>query len=176
MTKRSMIPFSLTAASAAALAGCGGPAPGEGIESEMAPEPMPEIVSADEAIHTAAIPAIDPETMQTAEIDKVLPPGTRCGFAYTASSRPVLSGSNGAGVVKIHGRLVELRSDATTAEALAGPTTFQTEGMRLTVRPLDEKPRVQDGESQQKAEMHFEIEDGLTVGYRGWYRCSSRDT
>ena len=167
--------MTLAGVSAGALAACGGPAPGEGMESEMAPEPMPEIVSADQALHTAAIPAIDPETMQEAEIDKVLPAGSRCGFSYTSSSRPVLSGGTGTGVVKIHGRLVALQSDATTADALAGPITFQTEGMQLTVRPLEDKPRVRNGESRQKAEMHFEIEDGLTVGYRGWYSCSPKD-
>lgn len=79
--------------SALGLTACGGPAPGEGMESEMAPEPMPEIVPADEAIHAAAIPAIDPERIQEAEIDKVLPDGARCTFSYTAAGRPVLAGA-----------------------------------------------------------------------------------
>ncbi|WP_337588836.1 DUF6692 family protein [Parvularcula oceani] len=166
----------LTSIATLGLAACGGPAPGEGMESEMAPEPMPEIVPADEAIRTAAIPDIDPERMQEAEIDKVLPAGARCTFSYTAAGRPVLAGApaeRGKGVVKIHGRLVALEVDATSIDALAGPTEFRAEGMRLTVRPLEEAGETIDPDRQRKAEMRFEIKEGLTVGYRGWYRCRS---
>ena len=150
---------------------CGGPAPGEGMESKMAPEALPEVVSAQSAIQIAAIPAIDPETMEDAEIDKVLPPGARCGFSYTSSSQPVLSGDGGTGVVKIHGRLVKLQASTASSEISSKPAEYRTEGMRLTVRLLEDNPKRKNGTTRQEAEMHFEIEEGLTVGYRGYYTC-----
>jgi len=170
----------LRAAGLLALAACGGPVPGEAVDSAMAPEPMPEIVSPDRAIHTAAIPSIDPEAMQAAEIERVLPAGPRCGFSYTATSMPVLSGAvsprgGSAGVVKIHGRLVELRSEASSLESLTGPTEFSADGIRMDVRPLGETVRIRNGEPWE-AEMHFRIEEGLTVGYRGWYGCEGLET
>lgn len=146
------------------------------MEQPLAEEPMPEVVSAEEAIQSPNIPAIDPLTMHESEVQKVVPAGPRCSFAYTAASPPVLVGATDRqtnrliGVVKLHGRLVELTANqADPLEALATGPTFTADGLRLAVEP---EPAT-GGTGRRPANMHFEIlEEGLLIGYRGWYSCS----
>ncbi|MBB4658133.1 hypothetical protein [Parvularcula dongshanensis] len=160
------------------LAACGGPAPGEGMDAPMASEPVPEVVPARDAVMTADIPTIDPGTMNEAEIEKVLPEGPRCSFVYTAASPPVLAGALPAGggpargVVKIHGRLVALEGAVQDFDALRGGTRFASGDVSLEVSPDPQKEgRVRDGVRRRPADMVFRLEEGLTVGYRGWWRC-----
>lgn len=157
------------------LAACGDPAPGEGVESPLMQKPMPEIISAQQAIQTPDLPTIDPQTLHESEIEKVLPAGPRCAFAYTAESPPVLAatiaGTNGAlGVIKIHGKLVKVTAASILSyEALAAGARFTTDGVIITVT----LPEDEDLDSTRwPADMEFELEQGLQVGYRGWYSCN----
>lgn len=162
------------------LTGCGDPAPGEGMEKPLAEKPMPEVVPGPVAVGTPDITTIDPAAMDQAEIRKVVPPGPRCSFAYTAASPPVLVGgvaarkASIAGVVKLHGRLVELTAQhAKTVDELGAGAIFTTQGITLTVKP-DREEDAEVGESQHRwpADLLFELDQGLHVGYRGWYTCT----
>ncbi len=155
------------------LAACGDPAPGEGVEKPLMSDPSPKMVGAREAVGTPDIPTIDPQTLDAAEIEKVLGVGPRCAFAYTAESKPVavfqVTGDNaGQGVVKIHGRLVKLAG----REAEVGGFTLSGDGMSVRIEPAGEGGDSRPAE-QREADMQFELEQGLHVGYRGWYRCTS---
>lgn len=161
------------------LTACGDPAPGEGMEKPLAEEPMPEVVPGPVAVGTPDITTIDPATMNAAEIDNVVPPGPRCSFAFTAASPPVLVGGVNAtgdaitGVVKLHGRLVELAAQhAKTIDELNAGATFTAQGIRLTVKPeREEGGEVGERRRRWPANLLFELEQGLHVGYRGWYTC-----
>lgn len=161
---------------ALALAGCGGPAPGEGVKQPLMRGPAPELVSLGEAVQAPDITAIDPQTMHQAEIEKALGAGPYCAFAYTAESPPVLAfkAAEGVrGVIKIHGRLVMLGAEqaqqpATPAQGVA----LSTEGGRVEVRVANGSAG--SGGEPQVADMLFELEQGLRVGYRGWYRCAAQ--
>lgn len=163
------------------LAGCGDLAPGEGIENPMMQEPSPEVVGAQQAINSPDIPAIDPQTMEQAEIEKVLGDVSYCAYRYTAESPPILAISNtdqGQGsraVTKIHGRLVELTANQNPGyENLKEGLVFTAEGLEMKV--------VSNGEGETEsakpgelvtAELHFSLHQGLNIKYLGWYECKA---
>ena len=60
----------------ALLSACGDPAPGEGMEQAPMPDPMPELLGAREAVQSPDIPTIDPQTLEAAEVRKVLGSGS----------------------------------------------------------------------------------------------------
>lgn len=163
----------LTPLAALLLTACGDPAPGKGVKEPLMSGPTPEVVSAREAVATPDIPTIDPQTLDTAEIEKVLGAGPRCLFAYTAESAPVvaleLTGDKaGQGVLKIHGRLVKLAARRTEA----GGFDLSAEGMSVSIQPAKGAGDAMPTELTE-ADMLFELEQGLRVGYRGWYRCTT---
>ncbi|BAP79898.1 V-type H(+)-translocating pyrophosphatase [Pseudomonas sp. MT-1] len=163
----------LTPLAALLLTACGDPAPGEGVKKPMMSGPPPEVVGAREAVGTPDIPTIDPQTLDAAEIEKVLVAGPRCLFAYTAESPPVVAlrvtgDSAGQGVVKVHGRLVKLAAQ----RADAGGFALSADGMSVKIQPADAGDEARPTELRE-ADMLFELEQGLRVGYRGWYRCTT---
>lgn len=166
---------SLVPLAALLLSACGDPAPGEGMAKAPMSNPSPEIVSAREAVNTPDIPTIDPQTLDAAEIGKVLAAGRVCSFAYTAESPPVValrmaSDETGQGVVKIHGRLVQL----VASRAESGSFLLKADGMRLGIDlPSADEGR---GGEPREADLHFELEQGLRVGYHGWYRCTGSES
>lgn len=157
------------------LGACDNPAPGEGAPKPLAEGPLPKAVSVSEALSSPVLTTVDPGPLDQAEADKVLPPGPRCSFSYTAEGPPVLIASplpnveQAKGVVKLHGLLVEVSSQAVNGvKSLAQGTTFVADGLRLKVEPEGNET----GE-RRVANMEFELsQSGLLVGYRGWYSCS----
>lgn len=159
------------------MAACDNPAPGEGMLRPLAEEPLPEVVPAAEALRSPDLTTLDPGTLDRAEIEKALPAGPQCSFKYTAESLPVLAAalppgsSHPQGVVKLYGRLVQLTGHLGQGrEDLAEGATFTAEGMRLTIKP--------EGEANAKrrvANMQFKLDQGLLVGYRGWYGCTDKN-
>jgi len=162
--------------SAMLLSACGDPAPEEGMEKPPMKGPAPVVVGAKEAVQLPDIPTIDPQTLDEAEVRKVLGAGPYCSFAYTAESSPITAfgdpgqgAAAGKGMVKIHGRLVELSAQ----RAEAGTIGLIAEGMKLDINIVE--PSGQDdmnATERREADMHFELEQGLRVGYRGWYSCT----
>lgn len=165
----------LAACSLVLVSACGDPAPGEGVDGSVGEHPMPEIVSATEAVQSVSVSEIDPGTMQESEIRKVLPSGPRCSFAYTAESPPILAstmGPNGqaVGVIKIHGRLVKVSAPQVTGfEALVKGGSFKAGDIELEIRPEEQ------GIGKRPSEAHFLIGNELTVGYQGWYSCTQNE-
>ena len=175
---RQILILSTVTLGTAFLAGCGDPAPGEGVENPMMQGPSPEVVGAQEAVNSPDIPAIDPQTMQEAEIEKVLGDAAYCAYRYTAESPPILAISQSnqdAGsqaVAKIHGRLVQLTSDQKPSyESLQQGLLFAADGM--TMRVVSEELEKPESGKQFTAELHFSLQQGLNVGYLGWYECDA---
>lgn len=162
---------------AAVLGACDNPAPGEGVDHPPMETTQPEVTTAPEAVRGADLPKTDPETMAEAEFETLLPAGPRCTFAYTAESPPILAAAVGTethGITKIHGRLVRLVAPATTDfEALTQGANFAADGLRVTVTPdpnAEWEPTTEE-KQRRPAELHLTLEQGLNVGYRGWYIC-----
>lgn len=142
-----------------------------------------QVVPAPVAITTAEVATTDPQTMNAAEIGKVLGLGPMCGFAYTDGGDPVLAlgpspaGTAPVGVMKLHGFLVELRPAAADSFGeLANGGILVAPGIRATVMPApDEGGESEDGVRRFEATLRFELlqGQGLQVGYRGFYACSS---
>lgn len=171
----------IVASSVIFLAACDNPAPGEAVEHQLMEKPMPVVVSASEALQTPDITATDPGTMKEAEIRKVLPLGFQCSFAYTAESLPILAGvllSDGKtaqGVIKIHGRLVEIiAQDVASKSELVDGAVFAADGLKLEVRPDPLEDVSESVMHRRPADLVFELEQGLHVGYRGWYECGTQ--
>ncbi|MFC0201488.1 DUF305 domain-containing protein [Paracoccus rhizosphaerae] len=106
---------------------------------------------------------LDPSPMAPAEADRLLPPGPRCVFNRSPETDPVLwvaaDGSRGA--MKLNGVLVQLNS-------AAGDDTLTAQGATMTVRPLGD-----EADWRSDAELVFTLDDGPTVGYRGFYSCDA---
>lgn len=156
--------------------GCDGPSAPDVPTVSMADKPMPKIVSATEAIRNPVIPKLDPATLDSTEIDKVLSDGPRCVFRYTAASPPILAStsagtaSNAEGVIKINGRLVKLSSSNPTKwPQLATGAVFANEGIKVEIISEADK----DPAKERAATMHFNIQPDFHAGYKGWYRCDN---
>lgn len=159
------------------LTACGDPAPGAGMKEPLMRPPLPEVVSGREAINSPDIASIDPQTLDQSEVDKVLGPGPFCNFAYTAESPPVVAikhdGESGLarGVVKIHGKLVQLSSEPMAGySALGAGASLAADNINVVVA-LGKDGDVEPNGEKAIADLHFELAQGLKVGYRGWYTC-----
>ena len=67
--------------------------------------------------------------------------------------------------MKLNGVLVPLEA---AGETQAGGAVFAAPGTTVTVRPLGEK-----ADWRSDAELVFELDRGLTVGYRGFWGCET---
>ena len=135
-----------------------------------------EVVSAQEALQGAHIPTLDPHTMNDAEISKALGRGPYCAFRYTSAGKPVLAikpqdaaRSQAAGVVKLNGQLVALHSQASPGALVLTADNVQ---LRMTFADRQEGGEPQS-EQMRTAELLFQVDQRLRVGYRGYYVCAA---
>ena len=123
--------------------------------------------SIEDALDNTLVAGLDLATLPPAEAYQVLEPGPRCAFARSPETDPVLwaSADGGAGAIKLNGVIVPLR-----AEAEIGPehAAFAASGITLAVDALGE-----EADWRSNAELVFELDPGLSVGYRGFYRCEA---
>lgn len=141
------------------------------------PTNLIEVKTAEEALKGAHIPTVDPATLNDAEIRKVIGDHPHCSFRYTSSGRPVLvasrkaDGTPEAGVVKLNGNLVHLEA-STDARATGGGFVLAKPPLRLAVQGVPESAAPLEGR-QIEADLVFEVEQRLKVGYGGFLSCSS---
>ena len=131
-----------------------------------------ELVPVEQAIQSAEIAGTDLGSMNDAEVRKVIDPGPHCSFSYVEDGQPVLViTAAGAGparaYTKLHGRLVEL--PAASAAPLPGGGVFRAGGMQVALAP-HEGNRAEPGRLVE-ADLLFQLQQGLRVGYTGFYRC-----
>jgi hypothetical protein len=138
------------------------------------PEPA-TVAAAAEALAGAHVPALDPASLNDAEIRKVIGSRPHCLFRYTSSGRPVAvaasipDGSLDVGVVKLNGRLVPLKADH-GVPGLRGSFVLVSDPVRVTVQPYLPAP-AEPGEAPVDAQMVFEVGQALRVGYAGYAEC-----
>ena len=126
-------------------------------------DPPAEVGTVDDAIGRALISTLDPSPMPEAEAEQILEPGPRCVFNRSPETDPILWASEGGpAAMKLNGVLVPLEAGAETD----GGLEFTSQGVTMTVRPLGD-----EADWRSDAELVFELDQGLTVGYRGFYDC-----
>ncbi|MDQ3287604.1 MAG: DUF305 domain-containing protein [Pseudomonadota bacterium] len=150
-------------------------------ETQAQPRPVPAV----EAVSSANIATTDLEELDEAEVERVLGRNDYCSFSYGGNAGPVLAASSpaagqdtGRGVVKIHGRLVEVQAMYDSAQdSVASSLSLTADGMRIAVEAAGvESTNAVDGERTRETNARLHLNAGLTVGYRGFYACdSSRD-
>lgn len=155
-------------------------APGNDRAAEYASPPAAaDVASASEAVKQANLASVYPETMTTQEIGKVVR-GRSCQFTYTGVGDPVLvievdkSGADpGRGVMKLNGKLVELRAATGRGQdLLVGTTIMEADGIRSIVRPNQERVESEGkGTQRREASLRFEIDGVEEIGFWGFYTC-----
>ena len=105
--------------------------------------------------------------MPEAEADRLLDAAAWCRFNRSPETDPVLwmTKDASAAAMKLNGVLVSLGG---TGAPQDGAAEFTAPGTRITIRPLGE-----DADWRQDAELVFELDQGLRVGYRGFYGCEA---
>ena len=127
-------------------------------------DPPAEPGTVEDALSNTLISQLDLAPMPAAEVDGVLETTARCTFNRSPETDPILWASEGgAAAMKLNGVLVALEADGDPQE---GAARFAAPGTTVTVRPLGE-----DADWRQNAELVFELDQGLSVGYRGFYGC-----
>ena len=129
-------------------------------------DPPAEVGSVAQALGNTLISKLDPAPMEPAEADQLLPAGPRCAFNRSPETDPVfwVSQDGALGAMKLNGILVGLGP----ANGGDGETfrTFTAPGTMIAVRMLRE-----EADWRQNAELVFALDQGMTVGYRGFWTC-----
>ena len=154
----------------------------EGAKAQAAigPDAPPEVVPPRDAIRQAELARVDLAEIDQAESDKVLGNGPRCGFFYSreagpvaAVRRPVAGSGATLGMIKVHGRLVELQAYAESAGTHGRERlVLRGDGIDVTIAAIDEaatSPVVEVDAAEAEALLRIGTE--LEVGYAGFYVC-----
>ena len=129
-------------------------------------DPPAEPGSVVDALSRTLVSTLDLAPMPQAEAYRVLGTSAPCTFNRSPETDPVLwAREGGDAAIKLNGVLVALGSESGTPD---GAAVFAAPGTRVTVRPLGD-----EADWRQNAELVFELDAGLRVGYRGFYGCGS---
>ena len=123
-------------------------------------DPPAEVGSLQDALANTLISTLDLSPVPEAEADQILDTSDRCTFNRSPETDPILwTAADGAqGAMKLNGVLVPLEQSADGA--------FTAGESALSVRPLGE-----DADWRSDAELVFRLEQGLSIGYRGFWTC-----
>ena len=131
-------------------------------------DPPAEPGTVEDALANTLISTLDLAPMPEAEADRVLDAAAWCTFNRSPETHPVLwlAQDGSAAAMKLNGVLISLRA---TGEPQDSAAEFSAPGIRVSVRPLGE-----EADWRQDAELVFELDQGLRVGYRGFYGCEAK--
>jgi hypothetical protein len=120
-----------------------------------------------DALANTLISHLDLSPMPEAEAARVLETPGGCTFNRSPETDPILwvAANGDRAAVKLNGILVNL----VASEGLQGRAAgFSAPGTTISVRRLDA-----EADWRQNADLVFELDEGLRVGYRGFYRCQA---
>ena len=118
-----------------------------------------------DALSNTSISHLYPSPLPQAEADQVLDAQAVCTFNRSPEADPVLwaGQDQGQAAIKLNGIIVPLEG---AGEGPEDDIMFQAPGATVSVQPLGE-----EGGWRADAELVFSLEQGLTVGYRGFWSC-----
>lgn len=129
-------------------------------------DPPAEPGSVEDALANTLVGQLDLTPMPLDEANLVLQSAPECTFRYTRDSDPILWVSElGSAAIKLNGVLVALEREDAVRD---GATGFAAEGINLSARALGNA-----SDWRQNAELVFELDTGLRVGYRGFHECAT---
>ncbi|WP_299843127.1 DUF305 domain-containing protein [uncultured Jannaschia sp.] len=140
---------------------------GGNVAESIYQDPPAEPGTVEDALANTLISTLDLAPIPEAEADRVLEAGGRCTFNRSPETDPVLwaDQEGGSAAMKLNGILVVLEE---AGEAAAGGVEFSAPGTTITVRPLGD-----EADWRADAELVFELDQGFSVGYRGFYGCEA---
>jgi len=137
---------------------------GRGVES-IYEDPPAARGSVEDALSNTLISQLDLAPLAYDEADRMLE-ALACKFNRSQESDPILwVGENRTAAIKLNGVLVVLES---AGEDQPGAATFAAPGTTVSVRILGG-----EADWRANAELVFGLNQGLSVGYRGFYSCSA---
>ncbi|MEZ5809236.1 MAG: DUF305 domain-containing protein [Zhengella sp.] len=130
-------------------------------------DPPAEPGSVQDALDNTLISSLDPAPMPVAEAEQVLTANQVCRFNRSPETDPILwaSADESTAAMKLNGVLIGLNGSGSEEN---DERRFEAEGAAVRVALL----REDEADWRQNAELVFSLEQGLTVGYRGFWRCS----
>ncbi|SFG71178.1 protein of unknown function [Palleronia marisminoris] len=139
---------------------------GDTVES-IYQDPPAEPGTIEDALSNTLISELDLAPLPASEADQVLGDNLRCAFNRSPEDDPILwiAEDGEAAAMKLNGVLVDLEA----AGEQDGAIRFTAPGTTIRVDALGED----EEDWRQEAELIFELEQGLTVGYRGFYGCEA---
>ena len=125
--------------------------------------PAAEVGTLEEALNSTLIATLDPSPLALSDLPERAETGALdCGFRRVEGEDPVLWTNDEGAVMNLNGVIVPLeRQEAETGRVWGAP------GVTMTVRDVEE------ADWRGSAELIFALEQGLTVGYRGFYDCAA---
>ena len=138
---------------------------GGSIAEEVYHDPPARQGSVEDALAKTLVSQLDLAPLPEDEAAPLLGTAPRCSFHRSPVSDPVLwADTEGTAALKLNGVLVTLEAEDDPQD---GPTTFSAPGITVTLRGLGE-----EADWRQSAELVFALDQGLTVGYRGFSDCT----
>ncbi len=141
------------------------------------PSTAPAVVPARDAVQQAAIEQTDLGELDEAEIDKLFGVDARCEFSYSRTSGPVVaattadSAGHARGVIKLHGRLVELQMHRAGPVPATG-LSLVADGIEVVVAAYGDVHGDDDDSGLRDAVARLRLDAGLDVAYGGFYGCT----
>jgi len=127
-------------------------------------DPSARVGTVDDALRNTLVSGFDFSPMLEAEAERVLEIPA-CRFNRSPESDPVLwTGDDGAGAVKLNGVIVPLNGAQGDSEA-----RWAANGLSVSVSSLGEQ-----ADWRANAELVFTLDQGLEVGYRGFWYCEKQ--
>ena len=138
---------------------------GGSIAEEVYHDPPARPGSVEDALANTLVSQLDLAPLPEDEAAPLLGTAPSCSFHRSPVSDPVLwADTEGTAALKLNGVLVTLEAEDGPQD---GPTTFSAPGITVTLRDLGEQ-----ADWRQSAELVFALDQGLTVGYRGFSDCA----
>lgn len=121
-----------------------------------------------DALENTLVGHLDLAPVPKAEAGRILDAPAGCTFNRSPETDPILwvAGSGSRAATKLNGILVDLEA---SGEPQNDAAKFSAPGMTISVRELGD-----EADWRQDAELIFELDQGLSVGYRGFYRCAAK--
>ncbi|MFZ5779465.1 MAG: DUF305 domain-containing protein [Pseudomonadota bacterium] len=139
---------------------------GRGVEGVYR-DPPPRPGTVEDALSKVLISRLDLSPMAKAEADRVLPANVRCTFNRSRNADPILWAARDGKDAAVKLNDVLIRLDA-AGDMHGGRADFSAPGTTIAVRSLGD-----DADWHANAELVFRLDQGLTVGYRGFYACGA---
>lgn len=136
---------------------------GGDVVNDIYEDPPARRGTVEDALNNTLLARLDPAPLAAEELADLVTADETCRFNRSPETDPVLwaasDGSNAA--MKLNGVIIPLSGGG-------ADNSYSAPGVTMTVRRLGD-----DGDWRSNAQLVFDLEQGPTVGYRGFYSCGA---